>query len=128
MALGPRRCPLSLSYFSHSPDSQPHWIWRTRRDNANFFGFYNSLFWPYLYHGHPGWEFFPDADDGVGGAYLYDSKLAQWFYTNPAEFPFLYNFTADAWYYYFPSNSQPLHYSTNPRVFENMSTQTLVLS
>lgn len=96
--------------------------------NGTPFGYYNYNFYPWLFHQDLGFEYFGDAQNPAAGICLYDPGLGQWFYTAPAIFPFLYNYAAGAWYYYFPDNKRPGHYLTNPRVFENMATKQMVVS
>ncbi|HYA35390.1 MAG TPA: S53 family peptidase, partial [Candidatus Binataceae bacterium] len=96
--------------------------------NGTPFGYYNYNFYPWLFHGDLGFEYFVDGRSSSGGIYLYDQSLGQWFYTDPASFPFLYNFAAGAWYYYFPDSNNPGHYLTNPRIFENVTSKQMIFS
>ncbi len=91
-----------------------------------FFGYYNYQSFPFLYHYDLGFEYFIDAKDSGHGAYLYDLTSGHWFYTNPSLFPFLYDFTRTAWLYYFPDTHNPGHYTTNPRVFVNLTTNQFI--
>jgi virginiamycin B lyase len=84
---------------------------------ANFFGYYNLQSFPWLYHYDMGFEYFIDANDGGGGAYLYDATSGHWFFTGSSIFPYLYDFTLAAWIYYVPDPLNPGHYTTNPRKF-----------
>jgi hypothetical protein len=54
--------------------------------------------------------------------YFYDFATGRWWYTSPSLFPYLYDFTLKAWIYYFPSTTNPGHYTTNPRYFSNLTT------
>jgi hypothetical protein len=94
--------------------------------HLSFFGYYNYQVFPFLYHYDLGFEYFADANDGSHGAYLYDFTMGHWFYTNPSLFPFLYDFTLKAWLYYFPDTNKPGHFTSNPRVFENLSTNQFI--
>jgi hypothetical protein len=47
-------------------------------------------------------------------------------YTNPATFPFVYDFTLQTWLYYYPNTQNPGHYTTNPRYFYNYSQGKIV--
>jgi virginiamycin B lyase len=58
----------------------------------------------------------------VGALYLYDFASGHWWYTSSAEFPFLYDYTLNAWIYYFPNSQSAGHYTSNPRSFANMTT------
>lgn len=92
---------------------------------ANFFGYYNLEFFPWLYHYDMGFEYFVDAADGKGGAYLYDATSGHWFFTGSSLFPYLYDFTLTAWIYYIPDPLNPGHYTTNPRQFAYTSTHQI---
>jgi hypothetical protein len=54
--------------------------------------------------------------------YLWDLSSGEWWYTNASTFPYLYDFTRNAWIYYFPDTNKAGHYTTNPRWFVNMTT------
>jgi hypothetical protein len=54
--------------------------------------------------------------------YLYDFTSSYWLYTSSTLFPDLYDFTLKSWIYYFPSTTNPGHYTTNPRYFSNLAT------
>ena len=95
--------------------------------NGNLFGYYNFPGFPILYHYDMGFESFIDAMDGNAGAYLYDFSSGHWFYTSPALFPYLYDFSLNAWLYYFPSTTNPGHYTTNPRYFSNLKTGKIIM-
>jgi hypothetical protein len=85
--------------------------------NSNLFGYYAFLSSSIFYHFDLGYEAFVpgSAIDG----YLYDFTSGHWWYASASEFPFLYDFTLHAWIYYFPSTTNPGHYTTNPRYFAN---------
>lgn len=95
--------------------------------NGNIFGYYSYQFFPYLFHQELGFEYFIDANDGQGGAYLYDFASNTFFYTSPTfSFPYLYDFSLDAVLYYFPDTNNPGHYTTNPRYFANLKTGQII--
>ena len=54
--------------------------------------------------------------------YLWDLSSGHWWYTNSGLFPYLYDFTLNAWIYYFPDTKNAGHYTTSPRYFVNMTT------
>ncbi len=102
--------------------------------NGNLFGYYNYQYFPFLYHYDLGFEYFLDANDGVGGAYLFDFASGHWWYTSPVyAFPNLVDLTLidpvtklpGVQIYYFPDTKNPGHYSTNPRYFYNFATQSI---
>ena len=90
--------------------------------NGTPFGYYNYDFFPYLYHNDLGFEFFIDAGNPERGAYLFDFGLNTFFYTSPSLFPYLFDFNRNHWLYYFPDSGRPGYYTTNPRVFVDLTT------
>lgn len=90
---------------------------------GNLFGDYTYLSSSILYHFDMGYEgFIPSTD---GSIYFYDFATGHWWYTNPASFPYLYDFTLNAWIFYFPNPADPGHYTTNPRYFSNLATDQI---
>lgn len=89
--------------------------------NGNIFGYYSPQYYPYVYHMDMGWEDFVDANDGQAGVYMYDFASTHWWYTSPSLFPYLFDFTLNAWLYYYPDPNNPGHYVTNPRTFYDFS-------
>ena len=95
--------------------------------NGNDFGYYTFTRFPYFYHQDLGFECFIEANDGQGGAYLYDFASKTFFYTSPTfPFPYLYDFNLQAVLYYFPDPKNPGRYSTNPRWFYNTATRQFI--
>ena len=91
--------------------------------NGTPFGYYSYL--PaqnFIYHIDLGFEYFFDANDGHSGIYFYDFMSNHFFYTSPSTFPYLYDFSLNAWLYYLPDASNPGRYSHNPRWFYNFAT------
>jgi hypothetical protein len=99
-------------------------VYYLRFPNGNLFGYYNLQSFPIFYHYDLGFEAF--VDGGNGAAYLYDFSSRHWFYTSPGLFPYLYDFTLNNWLYYFSDSNNPGHYTTNPRVFSNLTTGKIV--
>jgi pimeloyl-ACP methyl ester carboxylesterase len=84
------------------------------------FGYYAFVGGAWLYHVDMGYE---SVVAGSGtGVYFWDLTSGHWFYTDASTFPYLYDFTLNAWLYYFPSSGSPGHYTTNPRYFSNLAT------
>ena len=96
--------------------------------DGNLFGYYTYTFFPFLYHNDLGFEYFVDAGGPAHGAFLYDFIRSNWFYTDPGNFPYLYNFSAPGWYFYFLDGANPGHYTSNPRIFANLNTQAIIFS
>jgi hypothetical protein len=87
---------------------------------GNLFGYYEYLSSSILYHFDLGYEAFIP---GSGGSiYFYDFASGHWWYSSPSLFPYVYDFTLNAWLYYFPDTGNPGHYTTNPRYFSNLAT------
>ena len=85
--------------------------------NGNPFGYYNvegdSYTFPYMFHADLGMEYFFDAQDGNGGAYLYDFTSGTFFYTSPNfPFPYLYDFSLNTVLYYYPDPNNEGRYNT----------------
>lgn len=78
-----------------------------------------------------GYEYLFDANGANGandGIFFYDFASSTYFYTSPNTFPYLYDFSLNAWLYYFPDpNPQPGHvYISNPRYFYNFATGQII--
>lgn len=87
---------------------------------GNLFGYYAYLSNTIIYHFDMGYEGVVDAPPGA--AYMYDFLSGHWFYTSTTLFSYLYDFTLNAWVYYFPDTKNAGHYTTNPRYFVNLGT------
>ena len=96
--------------------------------NGNLFGYYEFLTDPnFIYHFDLGFAYVFDAFDGDGGVYFYDFASSDFFYTSPVfAFPYLYDFSLNAFLYYYPDTSSAGHYTSNPRYFYNFATQQII--
>jgi len=91
--------------------------------DSNLFGYYGYLSGGWIYHFDLGYEY---VDPGNGSeVYLWDDTSQHWWYTNASLFPYLYDFTLNAWLYYYPATNNAGHYTTNPRSFKNLSTNVI---
>ncbi|HYA36629.1 MAG TPA: hypothetical protein VEF03_13475, partial [Candidatus Binataceae bacterium] len=117
--------PSHPAFFTGEASLGGGWYYLAFSDGA-LFGYYTYNWFPWLYHQDMGFEYFADAQNSAHGAFLYDLILGQWFYTDPANFSYLYNFGAGAWYFY--SQATADHYTSNPRWFLNMSTKVWIHS
>ena len=91
--------------------------------NGTPFGYYSYLSdQHFIYHIDLGFEYLFDANDANHGIYFYDFASSSFFYTSPTLFPFLYDFSLNAWLYYLPDASNPGRYTHNPRWFFNFAT------
>jgi hypothetical protein len=91
--------------------------------NGTPFGYYSYL--PdqnFIYHLDLGYEYLFDANDANHAIYFYDFASSSFFYTSPSLFPYLYDFSLNAWLYYLPDASNPGRYSHDPRWFYNFAT------
>jgi len=91
--------------------------------NGTLFGYYSYLSnQNFIYHIDLAFEYLLDANDANHGIYFYDFASRSFFYTSPTLFPFLYNFSLNAWLYYLPDANNPGRYTHNPRWFYNFAT------
>jgi len=88
--------------------------------DKSLFGYYTFLSTSIFYHFDMGYEFF--VPGSATDVYFYDYASGHWWYTSASEFPYLYDFTLNAWLYYFPSTTIAGHYTTSPRYFVNLTT------
>jgi hypothetical protein len=91
--------------------------------DGNPFGYYGYLASGWIYHFDLGYEYV--APGNGPEVYIWDLSSGHWWYTNTSQFPYLYDFTLNAWIYYFPDTRNAGHYTTNPRYFANMSTNQI---
>jgi hypothetical protein len=103
-------------------------VYYLQLSNGNIFGYYSYLTdTRYIYHFDMGYEFVVDANDGKGGVYLYDFASQHWWYTGAQyPFPYLYDFSLNAYVYYFPDSTSAGHYTTNPRYFNNFGNGAII--
>jgi hypothetical protein len=90
------------------------------------FGYFTYSGFPFIDHEDMGYEYFINANDGQGGAYLFDFQSNGFWYTSPTLFPYIFDFNSNAWLYYYPDSSQAGHYTTNPRLFFNYNTGEVI--
>jgi hypothetical protein len=91
--------------------------------NGTPFGYYSYLPDPnYIYHIDLGFEYLFDANDANHAIYFYDFASSSFFYTSPSAFPYLYDFSLNAWLYYLSDANNPGRYTHNPRWFYNFAT------
>ena len=101
--------------------------------NGAPFGYYNlsgnGYSFPYVFHADLGMEYFIDAEDGQGGAYLYDFASSDFFYTSPKyAWPYLYDFNLNTVLYYYPDPNNPGHYNTDGiRYFYDFATNQTII-
>ena len=89
--------------------------------DGNLFGYYAYMGSGFIFHFDMGYEYVDPVSSG-NGVYLWDYASGHWFYTNASLFPYLYDFTLNAWIFYFPDTKNAGHYTTNPRYFVNLAT------
>ena len=54
-----------------------------------------------------------------GGSILYDTLLGSWLYTNPSDFPIMWDYTLTHWLYYFAGTSRTFYDFTTDMYFTN---------
>ncbi len=87
---------------------------------GNLFGYYSYLPNLILYHFDMGYEaIIPSTGSAI---YFYDFATGHWWYSSASLFPYMYDFTLNAWVYYFSDTKTSGHYTTNPRYFSNLTT------
>jgi hypothetical protein len=91
--------------------------------DGNPFGYYGYLASSWIFHFDLGYLYV--APGNGPEVYIWDMSSGHWWYTNTSQFPYLYDFTLNAWIYYFPDTHKAGHYTTNPRYFANMSTNQI---
>jgi streptogramin lyase len=96
--------------------------------NGTAFGYYSYLTDShYIFHQDLGYEYVGDANDGKSGAYLYDFATRHWWYTSPTfPFPYVYDFSLNAFLYYYPDTSTAARYSANPRYFYDFAISAII--
>ena len=113
-------CPTHPAFFNGEIGLGGGWYY-LQFPNGTPFGYYSYL--PdqnFIYHIDLGFEYLFDGQGG--GISFYDFASSSFFYTSPSSFPFLYDFSLNAWLYYLPDGSSPGRYSHNPRWFYNFAT------
>lgn len=91
--------------------------------DGNLFGYYAYTGGGWIDHFDMGYEY---VDPGAGtNVYFWDLSTGHWWYTSASEFPYLYDFTLNAWLYYYPNPQSAGHYSANPRYFVNLATNVI---
>lgn len=111
----------SASFFANQV-SQGGCAYTLQLPDGNTFGTFSYQSPPWIQHADLGYEYVVPADSAGDSLYLWDAASGHWFFTGASSFPFLYDFTLNAWLYYFPDPQRPGHYTTNPRTFANVST------
>jgi len=91
--------------------------------NGTLFGYYAFTGGGWIDHFDMGYDYV-DAGSGTD-VYLWDLSTGHWWYTGATEFPYLYDFTLNAWIYYYLAPNNPGHYTTNPRYFVNLTTNQI---
>jgi uncharacterized repeat protein (TIGR01451 family) len=112
--------PFASSAFFTYQTSLGSGIYYVGLPDGSLFGYYSYLGGGWIFHFDLGYEY---VSPGNGtDLYLFDLSSGHWWYTNGSLFPYLYDFSLNAWLYYFPNSKDPGHYTTNPRYFANMTT------
>lgn len=94
--------------------------------NGTVFGFYSTDSYPWIYHFDLGFEYVFDGHDQQNSVYLYDWSSGSFWYTTPALFPYIYDFSLGSWLYYYSDSQRPDHYTSNPRYFYETRTGKII--
>ena len=135
VTMGPTPTPTPTPTQSPTPTPMPHpaffagetalgggWYY-LQFANGTPFGYYSYLAdQNFIYHIDLGYEYLFDANDANHGIFFYDFASTSFFYTSPSAFPYLYDFSLNAWLYYLPDVNNPGRYTHNPRWFFNFAT------
>jgi len=74
---------------------------------SSWFGYYTTGSYPLVYEYYLGYEYaFPSGN----GVYLYDYASGHFWYTQASYFPFVYDFTLNAFLYYYNANTPNRHF------------------
>jgi hypothetical protein len=92
--------------------------------DGKLFGYYTHMGGGWIYHFDMGYEYVSGSGPAVD---LWDMGSGHWWYTNTGAFPYVYDFTLNAWLYYFPATNNAGHYTTSPRYFANMTTGVIFM-
>ena len=85
---------------SGETDLGDNWRW------LGWFGMYNMVSDPWVFHRDHGWLFPIQMPDG--GIFFYDVAMSRFWWTNPAIYPFLYRFGDNpAWLWYQKDTTKP---------------------
>ena len=81
----------------------------------------------YIYHFDLGYEYVADPNDGKSSAYFYDFASGHWWYTSPTfAFPYVYDFSLNAFLYYYPDANNAGHYTAKPRYFYDFANGQII--
>ncbi|NBD37867.1 MAG: hypothetical protein GVY10_04785 [Verrucomicrobia bacterium] len=71
---------------------------------SDWFGFYNDLHYPWIYHSQHTWEYVAPADDWL---WLWDSSIGDWCLTHGGLYPYMYLHQANHWMWYYQGTGTP---------------------
>lgn len=94
--------------------------------DGNPFGYYTFAGSGWIDHADMGYEYYIDAQDAADGVYFFDFSSGGFWYTTPALFPYLFDFSLNSWLYYYADPNNPGHYTSNPRTFYNYATAQVI--
>jgi hypothetical protein len=106
--------------FFNGEDLLGNGVYYLQFPDGTLFGYYAYVASGVIYHYDMGYAAF--IAGSASDIYLYDFASTHWWYTSSTLFPYLYDFTLKTWIYYFPSTTNPGHYTSDPRYFSNLTT------
>lgn len=104
--------PTLVSYFPGALNLGDD-IWETA-----WFGRFFGAGFPWIFHFQHGWLYC--AGDGDTDLWLFDAEMADWVYSSPLFYPFLYRHGSGAWLFYWRDSAEP-------RLFYDFGTDAWVL-
>ena len=71
---------------------------------SDWFGFYNDVHYPWIYHAQHTWEYVTRAEDWV---WLWDNNIREWCLTHGNVYPYMYLHTGTRWMWYVQGTGTP---------------------
>ena len=116
----------TMPFFTHETDLGGG-VYYLAFPGENYFGYYNYVSFPTIYHEDLGYEGVENKTDPNDGIYLYDDATGDTFYTSPSyPFPYLFDFNLNTVLYYYPNTNESGHYTTGPRYFYDYATSSII--
>jgi hypothetical protein len=85
-------------------------VFGTAEDHGNgwkksdWFGFYNDLHYPWIYHAQHKWEYVTQAEEWL---WLWDSDIGEWCLTHGNVYPYMYHHQGNRWMWYYEGTGTP---------------------
>ncbi|MDB5071866.1 MAG: peptidase [Candidatus Eremiobacteraeota bacterium] len=126
IAAGPPAANAARPSFFNGEAALSNGVYYLAFQNGTPFGYYSYLSDPhYVFHFDLGYQYYFDSTD-PNTQYLYDFPSGHFWYTGANLWPYVYDFTLNAFLYYYPDTQNAGHYTTNPRYFYNFGTNQII--